>query len=361
MKSTLQSPPQGAHPPDRPRGGRAGAPDVSVVVPIVERHGDLRALHDQFAAALDALGRSHEFVFVVSETQRRVLPVLEGIAAERPGEVVILLVGGRFGEAGALTLGLRRARAEVLMTLAAWFQVDPSGLPDAFAELDRGVDVVAGCRWPRRDAAINRVQSRLFHGLLNALTGSRFHDTSCGFKLMRRRVARALNVYGDQHRFIPVLARHEGFAVKEVRLPQRHEDVRARWFTPRVYAGRLLDIVAIFFLTRFTRMPLRFFGLLGAAMFGVGVVLEGIVLLQKLLAHVAMADRPLLLLGVLLMVLGVQTFALGLVSEILIFTHARNLRVYRVAGQQRRRPRGPRAEADAELPVERDRRVRQVS
>jgi hypothetical protein len=330
---------------DQPSAARPAAtalPDVSVVVPVVERHGDLRRLHAEFAAELARLGKRHEFLFVVSETQRGALPALEALQRESaPGSVAIILVGGRFGEAAALSVGLARARGEVLMTLAAYLQVEPAGLAAAFAELDAGADVVAGWRWPRRDPAFNRLQSRLFHGFVNALNGTDFHDTSCGFKLLRRKVARALNVYGDQHRFIPVLAQHEGFKVREVRMAQRAEDTHARFFGPRVVLGRVLDILAVFFLTRFTRMPLRFFGLLGAGLFAAGFLLSAIVLAQRTFAATPMADRPLLLLGVLLMVLGVQTFSLGLVSEILIFTHARNLRVYRLAAPARRsKPRG---------------------
>jgi glycosyltransferase involved in cell wall biosynthesis len=331
---------------------RAGTPEVSVIVPVVERHGDLGRLHAEFSAELDRLGKRHEFLFVVAESQPGALPALAALQQRHPGTVSVFTVGGRFGEAAALSVGMARARGDVLVTLAAYFQVDPSGLADAFAALAGGADVVAACRHPRRDPAFNRLQSRLFHGLLNRLNGTDFHDTSCGLKMMRRRVARALNVYGDQHRFIPVLARHEGFLVREVRMPQRTEDAHLRAFSPRVYLGRLLDILAIFFLTRFTRMPLRFFGLLGGGLFALGGSIAAVMVLQKYLQATAMADRPLLLLAVLLMVLGVQSFSLGLVSEILIFTHARNLRVYKVAGDPRPLPRDEPRSADGAAPPE---------
>jgi glycosyltransferase involved in cell wall biosynthesis len=308
-----------------------GELEVSVVIPVVERVGDLRQLYHEFAAELERLGKSFEFLFVVDESQRGSLPVLRELQSRAGGEIVIVLLGGAFGDSAALTIGIERARGEKILTLASWFQVDPRGLASAFAELDSGSDLVAGRRHPRIDSFFNRLQSRLFHGVVGRLTGTRFHDVSCGFKLMKRRVARELNLYGGLHRFIPLLALNRGFAVKEVPLPQRDEDRGTRYHGTGVYLGRLLDVLTVFFLTKFTRTPLRFFGLLGTGLFFLGFVIDLIAVVQRAMLEQGLADRPILLLGVLLMVLGVQTLSLGLVGEIIIFTHARNVREYQVA------------------------------
>lgn len=306
-------------------------PEVSVVIPIVERFGDLRQLYKEFAAELERLGKSFEFILVVDESQRAALPVLRELQSQEDGEIVIVIMGGAFGESAALTLGMERARGEKILTLASYFQVDPKGLEAAFAELDAGVDLVTGRRHPRIDSFFNRFQSRLFHGFVGWLTRTRFQDISCGFKLMKRRVARELNLYGGLHRFIPLLALSRGFTVHEVPLTQRNEDRGTRYYGTGVYLGRLLDILTVFFLTKFTRTPLRFFGLLGTGLFALGFLLDLIAVLQRAFMDQGIADRPILLLGVLLMVLGVQTLSLGLVGEIIIFTHARNVREYQVA------------------------------
>jgi glycosyltransferase involved in cell wall biosynthesis len=245
--------------------------------------------------------------------------------------VVIVLMGGNFGESAALTLGMERARGEVVVTLAAYFQVEPRGIGAAFAALDDGADMAVGRRFPRTDSWINRMQSRLFHAILRGMTGTGFHDISCGFKVMKRRVARELNLYGGMHRFIPMLALNRGFTVREVPLPQHAEDRVFRHHGTGAYLGRLLDILTVFFLTKFTRMPLRFFGLLGAALFALGFGVDLIAAVQKIFFDQGISDRALLLLGTLLMVLGVQTLSLGLVGEIIIFIHARNVRDYQVA------------------------------
>ena len=310
---------------------RAGDPDVSVIVPVVERIGDLRQLYREFSGELARLDRSAELIFVVDDRLRGVLPVLREIQAEAEREIVIVLLGGRFGESAALTLGFERARGETIVTLASYFQVEPEGMRAAFAEVERGADLVVGRRHPRIDSFFNRVQSRLFHGLVRRLTGTEFHDISCGFKVMRRRMARELNLYGGLHRFIPVLALSHGFTVREVPVPQRVEDRKTRYYGTGVYLGRLLDILTIFFLMKFTRMPLRFFGLLGSGLFGIGFLIAAIAAIEKVVFNTGISDRAVLLLGVLLMVLGVQTLSLGLIGEIIIFTHARNVREYKIA------------------------------
>jgi glycosyltransferase involved in cell wall biosynthesis len=233
------------------------------------------------------------------------------------------------------------------MTLAAYFQVEPRGIGPALAALDDGADLVAGRRFPRIDSFFNRLQSRLFHWFVRRMTSTDFHDISCGFKAMRRRVVREIHLYGGLHRFIPILAMNRGFTVREVELPQRNEDRQTRFHGAGAYLGRLLDVLTIFFLVKFTRTPLRFFGLLGLFLFVSGFAIDLVVAVQKIAWNQEIADRPLLLLGVLLMVLGVQTLSLGLLGEMIIFTHARNVRDYRVAEVIR----GTRGEAVSEIPT----------
>ncbi len=245
---------------------RAGAdtPDVSIIVPVVERYGNLRQMVAEFSAEIARLGRTQEWIFVVDELQRAVLPQLRELQRESTDEMAIILLGGAFGESAALTVGLERARGTHIVTLAAYFQVEPRGVGAAFAALDAGADMVVGRRYPRIDSRFNRAQSRLFHAIVRGLTSTDFHDISCGFKVMKRQVARELNIYGGLHRFIPVLALNRGFTVHEVPLTQRDEDRSTRYYGTGVYLGRLLDILTIVFLMKFTRMPLRFFGLLGS-------------------------------------------------------------------------------------------------
>ncbi len=310
--------------------GAAAPPDLSFVVPVVERRGDLRRLQAEYREAAHAAGRSCEFIFVVDQRQREALPELEDLLAASPGEIEIVVLGGYFGESAALTVGLERARADIVVTLASYFQVDPAGLLPALDLLEEGVGMVVGRRYPRTDSLLNRAQSSVFHWIVNALTRAELHDISCGFKVMRRSVATDLNIYGGLHRFLPLMARNRGYSVRELPLPQRAEDEPARYYGLAVYFKRIIDVLTIFFLIKFTRRPLRFFGLLGTALAGVGGAITLYLGVYRILGIGAIGDRPLLLLGVLLVVLGIQTLSLGLIGEIIIFTHARQLRDYRI-------------------------------
>ncbi len=166
--------------------------------------------------------------------------------------------------------------------------------------------------------------------MIHLLTGVKYHDISCGLRLMKREVAQKIHLYGDLHRFLPLLAYERGFKVTEIQVKQSRHDAKRRVFRPGVYLRRLLDILTLFFLFKFTKKPLRFFGLVGSALSVAGAAIMGYLGLYRLLGFGAIAGRPLVILGVLLMVLGVQLFSIGLLGEIIIFTHARKVKDYSI-------------------------------
>lgn len=303
-------------------------PDVSVIVPVVEMHDDLAKLYDEFSEALRALGKSYEFVFVLDGGFRHLVEPLKSIRESRHG-IRIVALGRPFGESVALQAGLAHARGASLLTLAPYFQVGTSAVAAALREIDEGADLVVARRHPRVDSLFNRLQSRVFHALVRLLTGTRFRDLTCGFRAMRREVLEDVHPYGELHHFIPLLAERAGFRVKEIDAPQRREESAARVFGLGLYLNRIMDIVTVFFLTKFTRKPLRFFGMIGTLVGGAGLAILVYLALYRLLGYGGIAERPLLLLGLLLVVFGIQSASIGLVGEIVIFTHARD-KEYRV-------------------------------
>ncbi len=307
-----------------------GAPRlVSVVVPVVERADDLDALHRAFARELDACGVAHEFIFVL-DGGFAPPPELAALAGRE--NVRVLRFARTFGETAALRLGIERSTGDVILTLPAYFQVRPEGVGALLAGLGNGSDMVVASRSPRVDSWLNRMQSAVFHRMISGVTDRRFHDIACGVRVMRRSVAEALPLYGDLHRFIPALAVREGYLVDEVPVPQHPQDARTRLYGPGVYLRRLLDIAAFFFLAKFTEKPLRFFGLVGSMFFLAGAA-TGVVLVIDRLGGRGIANRPLLLLAVLLVALGVQLMGLGLVGEIIVHLRAPHRRAYRVREQ----------------------------
>ena len=296
----------------QPSRAGADARFVSVVVPVVERADDLTELYRSFSAALDGQGEEYEFVFVFDGG---FAPPAELLALSQQRESVRLLRFARtFGETAALRLGIERSRGDVILTLPAYFQVTPEGVITLLAALNDENDLVVANRWPRIDSWLNRVQSVAFN---------------CGVRVMRRSVAEGLPLYGDLHRFIPALALREGYRVAEVAVPQHPGNARTRLYGPGVYARRLLDLAAFFFLAKFTEKPLRFFGLVGSGFFAAGAITSLVLLVSRLQGQ-GIANRPLLLLAVLLLALGVQLLGLGLVGEIIVHLRAPHRRAYRV-------------------------------
>ncbi len=303
-------------------------PDISVVVPVVGFHDDPEVIWEAFAPELRKLGKSFEFLFVADGDQDTAAAQLAGLRA-RHREVSGYRLGRAFGEAQALSVGFRRARGRVVVTLSPYLQVLPSELGALLAALDENTDLVVTRRTPRTDSMFNRMQSAVFHLAVSAITGTRFNDISCGLRAMRADVAKSLRLYGDQHRFIPLLAVRDGFRTVEIPVRQDPRERRWRVFGPATYLNRVLDMMTVFFLVRFTKRPLRFFGSVGAAIFSAGFVICLYMAFLKIAYHRSLTERPLLLLGVLLLVLGIQTASIGLLGEIIIFTKGQESRDYR--------------------------------
>ena len=303
---------------------------VTVLVPVTERPSPLADIYREFSRPLVEEGIPFEFVFLVEGFNA---PLTAGLAElQADGEPIrIAQVSQSVGETGLLRAGAEMARHEVLLTLPAYPRIEADELPSVVRPvLDGSSGMCVARRWPRRDSWLNRVQNRAFHLLVRPVAGTRVSDVACGVRAMRREVLEALPLYGDFHRFLPLLALREGVSVLEVDAVQHVEDRQPRIYSPGIYLRRILDILGLYFLIRFTEKPLRFFGLIGS----VSALIGSVVLLGVMIDRFAgqpIADRPMLLLGTLLLVLGVQAVALGLVGEIIVHVNAPQRRAYRLA------------------------------
>lgn len=304
------------------------ATKLSVIVPVLSRVDDLRELVPGYQTALASLGLDHELIFVVDGGNDDAYAVLSAMQQETGGFTIVRMAR-YFGESTILTAGFEQASGDLILTLPAYFQVEPGSLHRLFDALDNA-DFVVARRWPRAGGAFETLRRRTFHFLLRVLSGERYNDLGCAVRLFRRQVVDEVHLYGDQHRFFPVLASRQGFRVAEVDVEQSTKDRFRGRYRLREYLHRLLDIVTVFFLVRFTKKPLRFFGMVGSVVFAVGALIVLTLVIQRLFFDVALADRPALLLGSLLLVLGVQVFALGLVGELIIFTHAGGIKEYTI-------------------------------
>ncbi len=248
----------------------------------------------------------------------------EVIAELRDGDPAVRGVRLRknFGKATALSAGFARARGEVVITMDADLQDDPVDLPNFLEQIEQGLDVVVGWKVNRRDPLNRRVLSRVFNRTVGLLTRVKLHDMNCGFKAYRREVIKAIPVYGDLFRFIPVFAAWHGFRVGEV--PVEHHARKfgsSRYGIERILRG-MFDLISVIFLTRYSKKPMHLFGMLGLILgtAGVGICIYLTVLWG--MGH-SIGSRPLLLLGVLMIILGMQFFSMGLLGEFLTFQHQR--------------------------------------
>ena len=301
---------------------------LDVIIPVSGRCDSLADLHTEYAAAIQASGHEPRFIYVLDGAQSRARKQLDQMLSNGV-ELTIIQLGRYFGEATALSAGFEESTTEKVLTLPAYYQVEPSSL-SLLLDDSSDADLKLGRRWPRLDSNLNRRLTSFFHRTVRAMTGDDFKDLGSGVRLLTRRVIDEVPIYGDQHRFMPVLASRRGFKTIEVDLPQSQRETFRRVPNLGVYPRRLLDLLSVFFLVKFTKKPLRFFGLIGSATLAVGALSLLVVIVQRLFFDIALADRPALLLGSLLAVFGVQLLAIGLVGEIVIFTHASSLKEYTI-------------------------------
>jgi glycosyltransferase involved in cell wall biosynthesis len=304
------------------------APDVSVVIPVSERFDPIVPLYRQYKAVLEARGGRYEFIYVLDGEQPKLAGELTRLQLQ--GEPIRVVSLARwFGEATALSLGFQEAAADVVLTLPAYRQIEASDIARVLDGV-KDADLCVATRRPRLDPLFNRLQYSLFAGLVRACAGFCTGDLGCGVRAFRRQVLEEVNLYGDLHRFLPMLAHRQGFKVLEVDVRQAPEDVKPRVYRPGIYVRRLLDVVTVAFLLRFLKRPFRFFGLVSYALLLIGGALMAYVFFERFALGVPMGARPALTVASIILVLGVQIFAIGLLAELIIFTHARGIKDYRV-------------------------------
>lgn len=303
--------------------GSVGAPadssweiHLSVIVPVTGEPSPLDWLYREYAPALERRGTSFEFLYVVKPSQTELAKVLHDLVDQ--GEPIrVFTVGSGVEESGMLVAAQTLARGELLLVLPAYPRIRPQGLDTLLDAVEEGADLATARRTVRRGSWLNRLQRWIFHTLVKLGIGGSFRDLASGVRAMRRDVLDRVPIHGYLSRFLPVLAEREGFRVEEISVPQHTQDAETRVYAPGIYVRRAIDFVGLFFLVRFTRKPLRFFGLVGSLLSGAGAFVLIWLLISRLQGQ-AIADRPMLLLGVLVFVLGVQAFAIGLVGEIIV-------------------------------------------
>jgi glycosyltransferase involved in cell wall biosynthesis len=292
---------------------------VSVVVPVHDEERSVALLYDELRSALEPLDAPWEAIFVDDGSTDGTFSALTRLHNSEQNVRVVRL-RRNFGKAAALVAGFDQARGETVVTIDGDLQDDPAEIPRLLAKLDEGFDLVTGWKTHRRDPLSRRLLSRIFNRVTSAFSGVRLHDMNCGLKAYRAEVVHGLRLYGELHRFIPVLAHYRGFRIAE--LPVNHrprEHGRSRYGVERYLRG-FLDLLTVSFIGRYRHRPLHLFGGFGFLLGLIGSAILVYLTVLKVLGH-AIGQRPLLMLGVLLVVIGIQFFSLGLISEMITSHH----------------------------------------
>jgi glycosyltransferase involved in cell wall biosynthesis len=305
-------------------GPEVDAIDISVVVPLFNEAVTLRALYDELREVLEQVGRTWEIVYVDDGSIDGSYDELVRLHHEY-ANVRVVRLRRNMGKAAALAAGIDVAAGDVVVTMDADLQDDPAEIPALLRRLDDGFDLVSGWKRDRHDPLSRRLVSRAYNAATRWATGVRLHDMNCGLKAARSEVYANVRLYGERHRFVPVLAHHLGYRVTELAVNHRPRlNGRSRFGVER-YLRAPFDLLTIVFLGRYRYRPLHLFGGIGltTGAAGFGILLYLTVLKAE---GAAIGGRPLLLLGVLLLVVGMQFLSLGLIGEMLTGHHEERTR-----------------------------------
>jgi len=314
---------------------------LSAVIPLRDEEASLRALHGE----LSAVARAHEYdleiIFIDDGSTDGSWDLIQELAADDPG-VRGIRFRRNFGKAAALSAGFDAARGELVVTLDADLQDDPREIPRFLAEIDKGLDCISGWKQVRHDPWHKVGPSRVFNWLVGVLTGVKLHDHNCGFKCYRREIFDEVRLYGELHRFVPVLAAARGWKVGEIVVNHRaRQHGRSKYGVSRIVKG-FLDLFTVYFLTGFEQRPQHLLGTCGIAAFAIGLVGILYLTLMWLLKNATsfeqwsgwqiepLHQRPALLYSMGMLLLGAQFISMGFLAELFTAYYGRNVRPYSI-------------------------------
>lgn len=293
-------------------------PDISVVIPVFNESENLEELHRELVAALEKTGRPFDVILIDDGSTDSSWTVLRSLQ-HKDGRVKLICLRRNFGQTAALAAGFDHARGGIIVSLDADLQNDPNDIPSLIQKIEEGYDIVSGWRRRRKDKFLTRrVPSTIANTLISRLTRVRLHDYGCTLKAFRSEVIKNVKLYGELHRFIPAIASQLGVRISEVEVNHRLRKHGKSKYSIFRFTKVILDMLTVKFLLSYSTRPLQIFGLLGLGSGLLGFIISLWLSYQRLVLKISVANRPLLLLGVLLIVIGIQFITLGLMAEIMV-------------------------------------------
>jgi glycosyltransferase involved in cell wall biosynthesis len=292
-------------------------PDVSIVVPLLNEEQSLRELADQITKALAETSYSYEILFIDDGSTDRSWEIVEQLSRNHD-EIQGIRLRRNYGKSDALQTGFERSAGRFVVTMDADLQDDPNEIPAMIEKLESGADLVSGWKKKRHDPISKTIPSRFFNAVTRWVTGIKLHDFNCGLKAYRKEVVENITLYGEMHRYVPLLAKWEGFGSIEEQVVQHHPRKYGKTkFGISRFLNGFLDLVTLLFINRYVNRPMHFFGLFGVLFLVVGIAINLYLAYIKIFLGEPLANRPLLFLGLLLVMVGVQFFSIGFLGELL--------------------------------------------
>ena len=289
---------------------------LSIVIPLLNEEESLNPLANEIRKAVKPLNLNYEVIFVDDGSTDGSLKMIKEIC-KQDRRFRYISFRKNYGKSAALQVGFKQVTGDVVVTMDADLQDDPNEIGNLLKKLQEGYDLVSGWKKKRFDPLIKRYSSRFFNYVTRVMSGIKIHDFNCGLKAYRSQVTESMKVYGELHRYLPVLAKWNGFSIAEI--PVTHHARRygkTKFGISRFFKG-FIDLVTVIFSTRYIKRPMHFFGFFGALAFLVGLVVNG-VLTYEWINGQPLSNRPMLFLGMLLIIVGIQLFSVGLLGEMLV-------------------------------------------
>lgn len=296
---------------------------VTILIPLFNEEESLHPLYKAIKESLNKIECDQEILFVDDGSTDRSINILRELAG-KDNKVKFISFRKNYGKSAALHVGFKAATGNAVITMDADLQDDPDEIYHLISKLEEGFDLVSGWKKKRFDPFIKKQSSKFFNYVTRVLTGIKIHDFNCGLKAYRKDVVKNVEVYGELHRYIPVLASHQGFRVTEI--PVKHHPRRygkTKFGISRFFKG-FVDLITVLFNTRYITRPMHLFGFLGAMSFLVGFLVNAYLTYEKLFLDKAIGNRPMLFLGMLLIIVGAQFFSVGLLGEILVHNFSKD-------------------------------------
>lgn len=297
----------------------SATPSIGFVIPLFNEEATLERLHEEISVTCEKLGLGRRTIcFVDDGSTDSSWAIIESLCAKHAEHTCALRFRRNFGKADALQAGFSQLDSDIIFTMDADLQDDPKELGHFLQKLDEGYDMVSGWKQVRHDPLDKTLPSKIFNALARATSGVPLHDFNCGFKCYRREVTKNIQLFGELHRFIPILAHAEGFRIGEIPVAHRPREHGTSKYGSKRFVKGLLDLISVVVISRYLKRPAHIFGGIGLGSGSLGFVILTWLSIDKLFLGAEIDGRPLFFLGILLMLLGTQLLSLGLIAEMII-------------------------------------------